>query len=154
MFRHLKLLATVVLLCLINTPASSFTIPSSFSIRTTTTTTAPFSPRTPTLLSAGPATLDKTKADKKASPSKEKQRKKDKGWEIRLYNDPFNKREFVARCLMTITGVSDGAAYQIMMQAHEKGIGVVGRYHLERAESYLSSLKSEGLMVDMIPAGD
>lgn len=60
----------------------------------------------------------------------------------------------MARCLMTVTGVSDGGAYQIMMQAHQNGIAVVGSYHLERAEGYLSSLKDEGLLVDMVPAGD
>jgi ATP-dependent Clp protease adapter protein ClpS len=43
------------------------------------------------------------------------------GWEIRLWNDPFNKREFVARCLSTICGKSDTESYQIMMQAHNNG---------------------------------
>ena len=43
------------------------------------------------------------------------------GWEIRLFNDPFNKREFVARCLSTICGKSDSESYQIMMQAHNDG---------------------------------
>ena len=43
------------------------------------------------------------------------------GWEIRLWNDPFNKREFVARCLSTICNKSDTESYQIMMQAHKNG---------------------------------
>lgn len=43
------------------------------------------------------------------------------GWEIRLFNDPFNKREFVARCLIAICGKSDTESYQIMMQAHNDG---------------------------------
>jgi ATP-dependent Clp protease adapter protein ClpS len=43
------------------------------------------------------------------------------GWEIRLFNDPFNKREFVARCLSTVCGKSDTESYQIMMQAHKNG---------------------------------
>jgi ATP-dependent Clp protease adapter protein ClpS len=43
------------------------------------------------------------------------------GWEIRLWNDPVNKREFVARCLSTICGKSDTESYQIMMQAHKNG---------------------------------
>jgi ATP-dependent Clp protease adapter protein ClpS len=43
------------------------------------------------------------------------------GWEIRLWNDPFNKREFVARCLSAICNKSDTESYQIMMQAHKNG---------------------------------
>lgn len=107
------------------------------------------------LAAAGPATIEKEKVKSPTSEkTTQKDRVKDKGWAVRLYNDPFNKREFVARCLMTITGMSDGAAYQVMMQAHQNGIAVVGRYHLERAESYLSSLKSEGLFVDMVQDDD
>ena len=43
------------------------------------------------------------------------------GWEIQLFNDPYNHRTFVAKCLCTICGKSDGESYQIMMQAHRNG---------------------------------
>lgn len=43
------------------------------------------------------------------------------GWEIQLYNDPFNHRTFVAKCLCQICGKSDSESYQIMMQAHRNG---------------------------------
>ncbi|KAG7338288.1 ATP-dependent Clp protease adaptor protein ClpS [Nitzschia inconspicua] len=76
------------------------------------------------------------------------------GWEIRLWNDPFNKREFVARCLSTICGKSDTESYQIMMQAHNNGMGVIGRYNLEIAEVYHNSLKENGLTVDMVQVDD
>eukprot|EP00529_Nitzschia_sp_RCC80_P036923 CAMPEP_0113456784 /NCGR_PEP_ID=MMETSP0014_2-20120614/9068_1 /TAXON_ID=2857 /ORGANISM="Nitzschia sp." /LENGTH=190 /DNA_ID=CAMNT_0000348253 /DNA_START=87 /DNA_END=659 /DNA_ORIENTATION=+ /assembly_acc=CAM_ASM_000159 len=76
------------------------------------------------------------------------------GWEIRLWNDPFNKREFVARCLTTICNKSDTESYQIMMQAHKNGMGVIGRYHFEIAEQYHGSLKENGLTVDMIQVDD
>eukprot|EP00542_Grammatophora_oceanica_P014096 CAMPEP_0194034566 /NCGR_PEP_ID=MMETSP0009_2-20130614/6986_1 /TAXON_ID=210454 /ORGANISM="Grammatophora oceanica, Strain CCMP 410" /LENGTH=157 /DNA_ID=CAMNT_0038675537 /DNA_START=58 /DNA_END=531 /DNA_ORIENTATION=- len=75
-------------------------------------------------------------------------------WEVRLFNDPFNKREFVARCLNTICGKSDGQAFQIMMEAHEKGMGVIGRYAFEVAENYVSQLQGEGLLVNMVKVGD
>ncbi|KAL3925768.1 MAG: hypothetical protein SGILL_000186 [Bacillariaceae sp.] len=42
-------------------------------------------------------------------------------YEIRLFNDPVNKREFVARCLSTICGKTDTESYQIMMEAHNNG---------------------------------
>mmetsp|Transcript_20005 Transcript_20005/g.24718 ORF Transcript_20005/g.24718 Transcript_20005/m.24718 type:complete len:157 (+) Transcript_20005:135-605(+) len=155
MLRNLKLIISIAVLCL-TTSISSFSnafipghAPSTHHRHITSHSSL-------TSLSAGPATLDKPVTKKSPSKSSQKQRSnaKDKGWEIRLYNDPFNKREFVARCLMTITGLSDGAAFQVMMKAHQNGMAVVGQYHLERAEGYLVSLKNEGLMVDMVPVDD
>lgn len=73
---------------------------------------------------------------------------------VRLWNDPFNKREFVARCLAEVCGKSDGESFTIMMQAHQQGMGLIGQYDLEIAELYTTSLKSQGLMVDMVPVGD
>lgn len=43
------------------------------------------------------------------------------GWEVQLFNDPYNHRTFVAKCLCTICGKSDSESYQIMMQAHKNG---------------------------------
>jgi len=100
-----------------------------------------------------PQTIEKKDVDV-AKTTKRDKRTDSGGWEIRLYNDPFNKREFVARCLTTICGKSDGESFQIMMQAHNNGIGVIGRYVFEIAELYHSSLKEEGLMVDMVPVED
>lgn len=76
------------------------------------------------------------------------------GWEIQLFNDPFNHRTFVAKCLCTICGKNDSESYQIMMQAHKNGMGVVGRYHYEIAELYYGSLKEEGLTVEMVEVDD
>jgi len=75
-------------------------------------------------------------------------------FQVRLYNDPFNKREFVARCLVEICGKNDGEAFAVMMEAHNNGKGVIGRYMFEQAETYLTSLKEQGLMVDMVPVED
>ncbi|KAL9190386.1 hypothetical protein ACHAXT_007597 [Thalassiosira profunda] len=101
-----------------------------------------------------------------AAPEKKKEKKvtnesdeqsdmdKDRGWLVRLYNDPFNKREFVARCLMEVCGHDDGTAFTVMMQAHQVGIGVIGNYHRELAEMYKMRLSEEGLLIDMVPADD
>jgi ATP-dependent Clp protease adapter protein ClpS len=59
------------------------------------------------------------------------------GWEIRLWNDPFNKREFVARCLSTICGKSDTESYQIMIQAHKNGYVLIRMYLYEKMCRYL-----------------
>jgi ATP-dependent Clp protease adaptor protein ClpS len=106
-------------------------------------------------MDAGPATLEpetieKVKEDKKEESAGTKQ----PAWEVRLFNDPFNKREFVAMCLATICGKNDTESYQIMMQAHQNGMGIIGRYDYEIAELYNKSLRDNGLMVDMIPVDD
>mmetsp|Transcript_29722 Transcript_29722/g.64359 ORF Transcript_29722/g.64359 Transcript_29722/m.64359 type:complete len:161 (-) Transcript_29722:387-869(-) len=109
------------------------------------------------LMMAGPATLEPTKTKEKKKteePVQDKQNQKDKGWEVRLWNDPMNKREYVARCLTEIVSLSDGSAYQVMMQAHQFGVAVIGTYHQERAELYRDSLLEHGLVVDMVPADD
>jgi ATP-dependent Clp protease adaptor protein ClpS len=114
-------------------------------------------------IAAGPAimepppTIEKEQvADKKKSSEKNEESYSGKrgGWAVRLFNDPFNKREFVAMCLSKIVGLTDGQSYQVMMQAHKNGLAVVGRFDLERAEFYKTALNEQGLMADMIPVDD
>jgi ATP-dependent Clp protease adaptor protein ClpS len=116
-----------------------------------------------TRIYAGPATLEPPpveekvieKVEKKNEESVEsKQSYKRGGWAVRLFNDPMNKREFVALCLSKIVGLSDGQAYQVMMQAHKNGVAVVGRFDLERAELYKTALNDNGLTCDMVPVDD
>ena len=105
----------------------------------------------------GPAVLDRPETIEEVDIDKDTHRENKlggEGWEIRLFNDPFNKREFVARCLATICGKSDTESYQIMMEAHNNGMGVVGRYQFEIAELYYNSLRENGLSVDMVPVDD
>jgi ATP-dependent Clp protease adapter protein ClpS len=119
-----------------------------------------FSSRTSsgTTLFESPAILDKpaTKEEIKISKDAEKEStpSNSKGWAVRLYNDPMNKREFVARCLTEVCSLSDGAAYQCMMRAHQFGISVIGEYHLEMAELYRDQLTEQGLLIDMVPVDD
>jgi ATP-dependent Clp protease adaptor protein ClpS len=116
-----------------------------------------------TIRAAGPAimepppTIEKesTVEKKKSSENKEESYSgKRGGWAVRLFNDPFNKREFVAMCLTQIVGLTDGQSYQVMMQAHQNGVAIVGRFDLERAELYKTSLNEHGLLSDMIPVED
>jgi ATP-dependent Clp protease adaptor protein ClpS len=86
--------------------------------------------------------------------TEKKNRQGTEAWEVRLYNDPMNKREFVARCLSRIVGLSDTQSFQVMMTAHKLGIAAVGRFHLERAETYRNALREQGLSVDMVPVDD
>lgn len=98
-----------------------------------------------------PETVEKVKDEGKVQKD---EKLGSEGWMVRLYNDPMNKREFVARCLTEICGLSDGAAYDTMMQAHLNGLAVIGRYMYERAEMYYTSLREHGLFVDMVPVED
>eukprot|EP00401_Gymnodinium_catenatum_P056530 CAMPEP_0117507364 /NCGR_PEP_ID=MMETSP0784-20121206/26385_1 /TAXON_ID=39447 /ORGANISM="" /LENGTH=198 /DNA_ID=CAMNT_0005302865 /DNA_START=52 /DNA_END=648 /DNA_ORIENTATION=+ len=79
-----------------------------------------------------------------------KQKKADQ-YKLLLFNDPLNKREFVARCLMTICLLKEGDAYQVMMKAHRENVAVVGTYQFETAEAYCEGLKAKGLNVDIVP---
>jgi len=104
----------------------------------------------------GPAVLDRPEVVKREtrSPVKEKQRVGNEAWEVRIYNDGLNTREFVARCLVQIVGLSEMIAYQTMMQAHQNGIAVVGRYVYERAEMYHDALKKSGIICDLVPVDE
>ena len=97
--------------------------------------------------------VEKTRKRARA-PAKERKQSGSESWEVRIYNDVMNTREFVARCLVQLVGLSEMAAYQTMMQAHQNGLAVVGRYAFERAEMYHEALTSNGIMCDMIPVDD
>ena len=71
-----------------------------------------------------PTTIEKIVEEKKKISDKEENEAKNSGkdeWEIQLFNDPYNRRNFVARCLCQICGKSDVDSYQIMMKAHNDG---------------------------------
>ncbi|KAL7530712.1 hypothetical protein ACHAXR_005082 [Thalassiosira sp. AJA248-18] len=113
------------------------------------------SPSTTQTYMAGVAAPEKTEKKQAADESDtEDEAAKDRGWLVRLYNDPYNKREFVARCLMEVCGLDDGMAFNVMMKAHQIGIGVIGNYPQELAELYKGRLSGEGLLIDMVPADD
>eukprot|EP00561_Arcocellulus_cornucervis_P003250 CAMPEP_0185812634 /NCGR_PEP_ID=MMETSP1322-20130828/9447_1 /TAXON_ID=265543 /ORGANISM="Minutocellus polymorphus, Strain RCC2270" /LENGTH=213 /DNA_ID=CAMNT_0028509185 /DNA_START=267 /DNA_END=908 /DNA_ORIENTATION=+ len=108
--------------------------------------------------SGGPAVLDRPDAaptkhrsgEAEKTPTKERQSVGSESWEVRIYNDGVNTREFVARCLVQVAGLSEMAAYQTMMQAHHNGLAVVGRYPYERAEMYHEQLKTNGILNDLV----
>jgi ATP-dependent Clp protease adapter protein ClpS len=116
--------------------------------------------RTVGALAAGPATLEPPVKEKVEEVVKDEDRTQEAskikrgGWAVRLWNDPVNKREFVSMCLCKIVGLTDGQAYQVMMEAHKNGLSVIGRFDLERAELYRDKLRENGLTVDMIPVED
>eukprot|EP00557_Chaetoceros_sp_GSL56_P012832 CAMPEP_0176482816 /NCGR_PEP_ID=MMETSP0200_2-20121128/3579_1 /TAXON_ID=947934 /ORGANISM="Chaetoceros sp., Strain GSL56" /LENGTH=166 /DNA_ID=CAMNT_0017879161 /DNA_START=311 /DNA_END=811 /DNA_ORIENTATION=- len=103
---------------------------------------------------ATPAVNDNATVEKSKSPVKEKKRTGSEAWEVRIFNDGKNTREFVARCLVQIVGQSEITAYQTMMQAHQNGVAVVGRYVYEVAEMYYGALKKNGIICDIVPVDE
>jgi ATP-dependent Clp protease adaptor protein ClpS len=102
----------------------------------------------------GPAVLDRPEISRKAQtqdPAKERKDLGSEAWEVRIYNDGMNTREHVARALVQVTGMSEMGAYQTMMQAHQNGIAVVGRWVYEVAEMYHDALKKNGIVCDLVP---
>ena len=134
--------------------ATAATAPPALSSSTTTTviTTTTRLDMSTTATPAAPVKKREGKVDADVDARDDSDR--DRGWLVRLYNDPMNKREFVAKCLTEITGLGDGEAYGVMMKAHQTGIAVIGNYHRELAELHKARLSGEGLFVDMVPADD
>lgn len=105
---------------------------------------------------AGPAVQEKPEVQekKKSGPNKERSHLGNEVWEVRIYNDGMNTREHVARSLVQVTGLSELGAYQTMMQAHQNGIAVVGRWCFEVAEMYNEGLRKNGIISDIVPVDE
>lgn len=67
-----------------------------------------------------------------------------------LFNDPFNKRIYVATCLMQIMSFTEETAADVMMQAHTNGLAIVGEYSKEVANDYCKKLNDKGLMAEVM----
>ena len=110
----------------------------------------------PDVRTGGPAILDRPAVEKTKdkAPVKERKSSGSESWEVRIFNDGTNTREFVARCLVQVTGLSENGAYQTMMRAHQDGVAVVGRYVYEIAEMYHNALKKNGIVCDLVPVDE
>ncbi|GAX27921.1 ATP-dependent Clp protease adaptor protein ClpS [Fistulifera solaris] len=140
--------SVLVLLALFCGVVNCFTVApkSAVSLRCTTTTPLFMSAAT---VERGPAVLDRPAVEE--TPVEERRRMGSEAWEVRIYNDRMNTREHVARALVQVTGMSEMGAYQTMMQAHQNGIAVVGRWVYEIAEMYHDALKKNGIVCDIVP---
>eukprot|EP00308_Calcidiscus_leptoporus_P003640 CAMPEP_0119377082 /NCGR_PEP_ID=MMETSP1334-20130426/43078_1 /TAXON_ID=127549 /ORGANISM="Calcidiscus leptoporus, Strain RCC1130" /LENGTH=107 /DNA_ID=CAMNT_0007395871 /DNA_START=124 /DNA_END=447 /DNA_ORIENTATION=+ len=80
-------------------------------------------------------------------PSDERQSDPAKKYKLLLFNDNVNRREYVAKVLVSnIPELSQADAYVIMQSAHKNGMAVVGIWLFELAEAYCELLKSGGLI--------
>ena len=56
-------------------------------------------------------------------------------WKILLHNDNYTTMDFVVVVLIAVFHKSEGEAIRIMYDVHRKGIGIVGAYTREIAET-------------------
>lgn len=109
-----------------------------------------------TAIPSGPAVLDRPQAEERRvdDPTRERRSMGNEAWEVRIYNDGLNTREHVARSLVQVTGMTEMTAYQTMMQAHQNGIAIVGRFLYEIAEMYHDELRKNGIVCDLVPVDE
>ncbi len=56
-------------------------------------------------------------------------------WKILLHNDNYTTMDFVVLVLVSVFHKSETEAVRIMLDVHQKGVGVVGTYTYEVAET-------------------
>jgi ATP-dependent Clp protease adaptor protein ClpS len=56
-------------------------------------------------------------------------------WKVILLNDDYTPREFVVQVLKSVFRMSESAAYNVMMTAHQQGACVIAVYTRDVAET-------------------
>ena len=64
-------------------------------------------------------------------------------YKVLLHNDDYTTMEFVIHILMKHFGKNRESAKQIMLEVHERGIGLCGIYTFEVAESKVAKVLRE-----------
>tara|TARA_Y100001968_G_scaffold311894_1_gene334461 strand:- start:1397 stop:1711 length:315 start_codon:yes stop_codon:yes gene_type:complete len=83
---------------------------------------------------------------------KERVRKLSPRYKVLLHNDPVNSMEYVVNTLQEVVPqLSEQDAMAIMLEAHNKGVGLVITCDLEPAEFYSEALKAKGLTSTIEP---
>ena len=71
---------------------------------------------------------------------------------VLLHNDPLSEMQFVITTLVELTPLNHDRAVQVMLEAHNSGVGLVLVTHKERAELYQEQFHSKKLTVTIEPA--
>jgi ATP-dependent Clp protease adapter protein ClpS len=71
-----------------------------------------------------------------------------------LFNDPYNKRQYVSMVLMEVFSWTEMMAGEVMLQAHTHGYAVTGEWVKETATEYCDKLLDRGLVAEVIKMGD
>ena len=59
---------------------------------------------------------------------------------VLLHNDDYTPMEFVVHVLASVFGKSEGEAVSIMLNVHQKGMGLCGAYPYEIAETKVAQV--------------
>ncbi len=68
---------------------------------------------------------------------------------VLLYNDPFNKRQYVEEVLIQVFNWDVETAHKVMMTAHTEGYAITGEYSKEIAEEYCKKLLEKRLIAEV-----
>jgi ATP-dependent Clp protease adaptor protein ClpS len=71
---------------------------------------------------------------------------------VLLHNDPLSEMQFVITTLVELTPLNHDRAVQVMLEAHNSGVGLVLVTHKERAELYQEQFHTKKLTVTIEPA--
>ena len=74
-------------------------------------------------------------------------------YHVQLYNDNFNKREYVSRVLMCVADLSAEEANAVMQRTNRGGRAIVGTWEREVAEHVEAGMKKAGLNTGLDEVG-
>jgi ATP-dependent Clp protease adaptor protein ClpS len=92
--------------------------------------------------------FDRERDDESAVQERRK-RKRPGRWKVLLHNDEFTTMEFVVHVLVTHFHKAPAEATHVMLQVHQKGIGVAGTYSKEVAETKVAEVTDEARVEGM-----
>eukprot|EP00882_Tetradesmus_deserticola_P000581 GHRQ01000637.1.p4 GENE.GHRQ01000637.1~~GHRQ01000637.1.p4 ORF type:complete len:155 (+),score=39.56 GHRQ01000637.1:98-562(+) len=82
----------------------------------------------------------------------ESSKKKPPIYKVMLHNDNYNRREYVVKCLLkTVEGLTVDDAVVVMQVAHETGVALVVACAQDKAETYVETMRLNGLIASMEP---
>lgn len=92
--------------------------------------------------------FDRERDDESAVQDRKK-RKRPGRWKVLLHNDEFTTMEFVVHILLKYFHKPPAEATHVMLQVHQKGIGVAGVYSKEVAETKVAEATDEARVEGM-----
>ena len=75
-------------------------------------------------------------------------------WELGLLRDGHYSREYTARCLCQVAGLSEADAYEASSQASRHGVAFIDKFHSEHAEHVMAELTRLGIDVCAVSAAE
>lgn len=84
-----------------------------------------------------------TDRDEEFAVEERKKTRRPKKWKVLLHNDDFTTMEYVVDVLVRHFHKAPAEATYVMLQVHQKGVGVAGIYSREVAETKVAEVTDE-----------